>query len=259
MGKNKIAEALQKINSGQPGSPIGPEQPRPPIKVPSMSEFLIAKSNPDYKPGMDVSAIVGQGINNANIQNISKNFGWNTSGLEDFMVNQLSKLPELDPNTKAPKDPNWYKSGAPATFSGISQVLDDMEKRGANLNNARTYARSIIENPALRKKYFGENHEFNNPRYLRLYLTPAQSGRVFIDGSDEYIKSLPMKGTYLERFADQIANMYQDLYNAKNQDYGITPQTQTINQEATPIQGGVKGLQEKMEQANPKLRVIKNQ
>jgi hypothetical protein len=254
MGKNKIGEALLKINSGQPGSPIGPEQPK---RIPTMNEYWTYSNSDKYKPGSDVYEPINEDMRSALLPKMMKNINWNDM---DYRLGQILNQPvELDPNNNnAPKDPNWYKKGQVATMDGVGKMLDLLEKNGATPASALTIAREYMRTPGMRKMVFGDNPAITSDQSLRHWLIAPG-----IDATNPKtdIQNQPITGTKLEQFADRIADLYGNLYKKRAGDFNINPQTQMSTQQAAPVQGGMQGLQqgltEKLQQSNPKLRVTK--
>jgi hypothetical protein len=253
MGKNKIGEALQKITSGQPGSPIGPEQPAQPKRIPTVKEMWTYTNSDKYDPKSNTYEPINEDTRAALVPKMMGNINWRD--MDGFMGQILNQPTELDPITKAPKDPNWYKKGQVLTMDGVSQVLDLMEKAGATPESAYTHARNYLGNPAMRKRLFGENSPLTNDQFLRHWIT-SPGGDGLNPKTD--IQNQSISGTKIEQFADRIGDLYKNLYKSRRNQFGITPQTQVSTQQAAPVQGGASGLQQNLENVvNPKLRVTK--
>jgi hypothetical protein len=237
MGKNKIGEALLKINSGQPGSPIGPEKPK---RTPMISEYLNMIHSGKYKPGADIDDESNFEMSLGKMDNQINDFGWNN--LDDRLTRFLNREPDQS-------DPDWQKKGKYGTLQGISNVYDEMEKMGGNSGNSRFLARKILGDKNMRRRLFGENSPLNDPEHLRYLMTgPGFDAKNY---SVDDIESYPISGTKIEQLADRMAYKFNELQEKRNSDYNVTPQTKTAIQQQQPIQ------LEQIQQSIPKLRIIK--
>jgi hypothetical protein len=260
MGKNKIGEALLKINSGQPGSPIGPEQPKKPIQVPSIKEFWNVSNNSEkkYTPGADIYAPENQDMRGGDIRSMVNNFfkGGFRAGSINNSIPALAPYftQQIDPS----KDPDWYKKGEVGTANDFGNFLEEMENAGADDQNALFWSRKIMADPKMRKKIFSDKSPIHNIGSLRYFLTPEGSqGQISKVDPDE-VENYPITNTKLEGLANELAKMYMGLHQNRAKDYNIQKATKISSQQGQPVQGGMQGLQQNLENVvNPKLRVTK--